>query len=96
MMFTLMLFICLCHSSVLGFAKMQQHQIERLEGIQALLLQAPTAWRVSRRAQRPKITTHKTLLPKKFQQGNGQPDGGFPAFQYPKFCASLEQICSWV
>lgn len=64
-MFTLSLFICLCRSFVLGFAKTQQHKIERLEGIQfsfsRLLLRGALPG-----APCPKITTHKTLFPKKF------------------------------
>lgn len=78
-MFTLSLFICLCHSFVLGFAKMQQRKIERLEGIQTFLLQAPTAWSVSRSSV-PQNNHTQNSFPKEIPAGKWTTRWRFPFF----------------
>lgn len=94
--FTLSLFICLCHSFVLGFAKMQQHKIQRLEGIQAFLLQAPTAWSLSRSAV-PRNNHTQNSFPKEIPAGKRTTRWRFPFFSMPQTLhALLEQICSQV
>lgn len=88
-MFTLSLFICLCHSFVLGFAKMQQRKIERLEGIQAFLLQAPTAWSVSRSAV-PRNNHTQNSFPKEILAGKWTDRWRFPFFSRSHILCPVE------
>lgn len=88
-MFTLSLFICLCHSFVLGFAKMLQRKIERLEGIQAFLLQAPTAWSVSRSAV-PRNNHTQNSFPKEILAGKWTARWRFPFFSRSQILCPVE------